>query len=80
MAEITIEIRPFGVVTLKIWPALISDQQIVFAEVQDNPLCPLVSTTAEDAKAFGLALVREADSALAAAQGIQNKAQEQRGA
>lgn len=75
---IVVEIRPFGRIAFKIWPALISvpfskskpDKRIVFAEVQDNPLCPLVSATADDAREFARALLAAANSADHAAEGI----------
>lgn len=62
------EIRPFGRVTIEIYPALVDDELRIYAQVADNPFVPLVSAGGKDARAFAQ-MILEAVEAGERAQG-----------
>jgi hypothetical protein len=70
---VEIEVKPFGRVSLNVWPAMTDNETKVFCEVQNNPFVPLVNAISSDARALGLALIEAADAAERAAAGIKSK-------
>jgi hypothetical protein len=63
---ITLELKPFGNVTLQIWGALVDNEPRVFAQVENNPLVPLVSASTKDAGIFAHAILSSGAGALRA--------------